>query len=688
MRKLVVIAMTFICILSYSQSEWELIHGSNSSFNLGNAFSTDTSHTWGTIGGSIYFSPDMGYTWELLYENPDYNFADIFFLDSLTGWCAGWSEVLKTTNGGESWILQYPPNQLGMDLEDVFFINQDTGWIAGSYKMIYGTYDGGDNWISLHDYEFSDHYFLEDIHFSDASHGCAVGGGMQSGQPIIMTTENAGETWIELFPENYGKFIGVHFIDSSNVWACTDNGKLYKSTDGGLSWEVYLYWNILNPQQMYFFDENKAIIASGFRQVITEDGWLTHDTVEFGLYDAISRFTYADPEHGLAVGSNNFLLTYNGGYNWTRLNERFYRIAFFNPLNGWIIQEHMNEKLMHSADGGITWIETETGQNGLLLEMSFPTDQVGYIISSESELLKTIDAGQSWEIIDLPYVPINVTDFQFLDETTGFICHYPDRLFKTVDGGYTWEEFQIDTLISLTACDFINSNEGWVIGWDGICGKTIDGGLTWNFVDLGEDGLREIKFIDEDNGIITSQFRIFRSSDGGRNWQQLDLFLNQPQNIEFADTLNGWITDRANVYRTNDGGWTWLDSTNLDSENQQDIITDLYLLDSTNAWICTMDGRVYSLSIEMGDHENNPAEAIKLFPNPVSTVLSIEFNRKIEDEILIEIYSMEGKLVSSTNLFSSSGNRSEINMSNAPGGIYFVRILNSTIHETYKIVKH
>jgi len=36
-----------------------------------------------------------------------------------------------------------------MDVNAVYFVNKDTGWIAGSYKMIYGTYDGGDNWIAL-----------------------------------------------------------------------------------------------------------------------------------------------------------------------------------------------------------------------------------------------------------------------------------------------------------------------------------------------------------------------------------------------------------------------------------------------------------------------------------------------------------------------------------------------------------
>jgi photosystem II stability/assembly factor-like uncharacterized protein len=687
MKKLFIIGFSILCFSSYSQNDWELIYGSNSSLTLSNVVITDMNHTWGINKGSVYFSPDCGHSWSLQFQNPEYNFNGIFFTNSLTGWVAGWPEVLKTSDGGQNWNLQTLPNPLGLDVEDVFFINQDTGWIAGSYKTIYATYDGGENWISVHDYELSNNYFLYDIHFHDAMHGCAVGGGMQSQQPIILTTNDGGENWTELLLDSYGELVSVQFINDSLVWACSRNGTLFKSTDGGFTWEEYLHWAILNSRQMYFFDENKAIIGGSFRQMITEDGWQTYDTVEFGMYDAVNRFAFADHEHGLAVGNNNFLVTSDGGYNWARINNRFSRIAFFDQMNGWIIPEQMNNYLLHSNDGGSTWNEVQTDHEGSLVEMSFPDNLVGYVATTSSQLLKTTNGGGNWEIIDLPFEGFFPTDMQFLDQNTGFICEYPNTVIKTIDGGLTWEAHQVDTLSSLTACDFINPMEGWVVGWDGVCGKTTDGGQSWTFVNLGEEDLKEIKFLDRNNGIITSQFRIFRTSDGGNNWQQLDMFLNQPQNIEINDSQNGWLTDRANVYRTYNGGWDWVDSLNMESENYSDELSDFFLMDTTHAWICTMDGRVFTLALFQGTDEIKSTESISIYPNPVTDNLAININVEIEGDLWVRLFSVDGKLLIERILPADQNITIFIDVANLPQGVYLVQVRGGQIVQNSKLVK-
>ena len=134
MKKSLILVFSVFCLSSYSQQQWVLIHGSDSSFSLANVFMTDTAHIWGTLEGLIYFSDDGGYTWDLQYQHNDFLYNDIFFLDNQTGWVIGWSEVLKTVDGGENWTNQYLPNPLGLDVEAVYFLNADTGWIAGTYK--------------------------------------------------------------------------------------------------------------------------------------------------------------------------------------------------------------------------------------------------------------------------------------------------------------------------------------------------------------------------------------------------------------------------------------------------------------------------------------------------------------------------------------------------------------------------
>jgi photosystem II stability/assembly factor-like uncharacterized protein len=688
MKKSLILVFSLFGLLSYSQQEWELIHGSNSSFNVSNVFMTDTSHTWGTISGLIYFSADGGYTWDLQYQHDDYQYSDIFFLNSHTGWVVGWSEVLKTVDGGKNWTLQTLPNPLGLDVEAVYFLNADTGWIAGSYETIYVTYDGGNIWTSQNNYDIEHDYWLYDIQFNDPMHGCAVGGQLlYPSKPFIMTTEDGGENWVEILPSNNNELVRVQYINEFQIWACSNDGFLLTSYDRGFTWEAGADLFNINTRDMYFFDENRAIINGGHNMALTDDMWNTYQTEEYQFANTTLNFSFPDDKNGMAVGHNNQLITSDGGYTWKRVNDRFNNIAFFTTMNGWILPEYLNKNMLHSTDGGSTWAEVILGQRGRLLQMSFPSDETGFVISEYAELLKTTNAGETWDIINLPFDTVFMNDFEFLDENIGFMCDYPNTLYKSMDGGYTWQTFPVDTLSSLVAMDFISPREGWVVGWDGICGHTLDGGLTWSFETLETGGLRDVKFIDHQTGFITSQFKIFRTSDGGNTWQQLPYFLSQPANIEFSDALNGWINDRANVYRTYDGGLTWVDSLNFDSENYQDQITDLFLIDSTYVWMCTMDGRVYLYSGLQGTDEIKEPELISFYPNPVSDRLTIEISDKIKDNLTIRIFTIDGKLMLCRQYSGLNQDRLMFDLSGFSTGLYLLNCQGSSVSKSYKLVK-
>ena len=688
MKKLFVIGFSILCFSTYSQNDWEMIYGNYSSLNVRRVFMIDTNHVWGVSDGSILSSTDWGKSWDTRFYNDTNSFSDIFFTDTLNGWAVGWSDVLATIDGGENWTVQTLPDPLGLGVEAVYFINPDTGWIAGNYKTIYATFDGGENWISQHDYQLTGSYFLHDIYFHDAQHGCAVGGAMIEHDPVIMTTEDGGETWQEIFLPTDEVLYKVQFVDEFIVWTCDNDGQLFRSYDRGFTWELVTSLFNIHSYDMYFFNNDKAIAGGTSHIGVTTDSWNTYQFLELQLANTFGSFSFQDEDIGLAVGSNNFLRTSDGGYSWTRLNDRFNQIAFFDPMNGWILPEYLNKNMLHSTDGGLSWSEVYTGHTGILMEISFPTDENGFVATRDEELLKTSDAGETWEVINLPYDSISVTDLQFLDEFTGFICDYPDVLIKTVDGGYTWDQYPIDSMNSIRACDFINPMEGWVVDWYGLCGKTTDGGLTWNYVNLGEDGLTDVKFIDQHNGFITSQFRIFRSTDGGRNWQQLDRFLNQPNNIEFLDSFNGWVTDRYNIYRTYDGGWTWVDSLNIKSANSQSKITDLFLLDSTNAWVSTLDGRVFSLALFQGVDDAKTSEFASIYPNPVSNSLNIKINDEIKGGLVLSLYSIDGKLVIARE-FSAPQNRTiNLDLAGIPKGVYILKAKGEKIEQSIKLVKN
>lgn len=106
------------------------------------------------------------------------------------------------------------------------------------------------------------------------------------------------------------------------------------------------------------------------------------------------------------------------------------------------------------------------------------------------------------------------------------------------------------------------------------------------------------------------------------------------------------------------------------------------------AYATNYEGTVYSENVlelnnlwtnNVNNVNNNPE--IKIYPNPVKDILTIELNNQTElKNNKISIYNSEGNILYSSELENS---KQEINISNYPTGIYFIAIEN----ETKKIIK-
>ena len=134
--------------------------------------------TWvGTTEGRILFSPNKGYTWELIqtpmvHTKPTEGIYSLDFHNGTTGFAIGGdytepkgntANKIYTKDGGQHWELlasgktpgykscvQYVPNSGGYDL------------VALGFTGIDYTKDGGNNWISLSEEPFYTLRFLND----------------------------------------------------------------------------------------------------------------------------------------------------------------------------------------------------------------------------------------------------------------------------------------------------------------------------------------------------------------------------------------------------------------------------------------------------------------------------------------------------------------------------------------------
>jgi photosystem II stability/assembly factor-like uncharacterized protein len=120
-------------------------------FELGEAiFLTDTKvvislSDMATNTGYLLSSEDQGETWDTLYERP-YIFYDVFFLDSLRGWIAGFGYVNYTSDGGRSFVEWSLGDVLFLKLQ---FIDTLRGFAISPMNLLYTTHNGGSEWNPL-----------------------------------------------------------------------------------------------------------------------------------------------------------------------------------------------------------------------------------------------------------------------------------------------------------------------------------------------------------------------------------------------------------------------------------------------------------------------------------------------------------------------------------------------------------
>jgi len=78
---------------------------------------------------------------------------------------------------------------------------------------------------------------------------------------------------------------------------------------------------------------------------------------------------------------------------------------------------------------------------------------------------------------------------------------------------------------------------------------------------------------------------------------------------------------------------------------------------------------------------------IQMFPNPANDVLTVRFNAQDQNNVVINMVSLDGKLVYMENVKSFSGQHtSRIDMNGLPSGIYSVQLMSNNSTHTQKVV--
>lgn len=196
------------------------------------------------FSASLIRSTNGGNTWSTV-STFNRKFLLFHFIDPNNGWgiadsvgtgpgdfFISPSEILRTTNGGETWVTQHRDNTPGT-YEAIHFVDANNGWVVGEKGKILRTTNGGTTWSRVTNAGITSNSNCYALYFLNANTGWI--GNSESTQQQVLRTTDGGASWTtQSVPVQHAIF-SIHFVDASNGWLSSDYGGIAYTTTGGVT---------------------------------------------------------------------------------------------------------------------------------------------------------------------------------------------------------------------------------------------------------------------------------------------------------------------------------------------------------------------------------------------------------------------------------------------------------------------
>jgi photosystem II stability/assembly factor-like uncharacterized protein len=182
--------------------------------------------------------------------------------------------------------------------------------------------------------------------------------------------------------------------------------------------------------------------------------------------------------------------------------------------------------ILVSDDNGDTWRQVPAPIRTMLTGVTFIDDVLGFAVGHDSVILRSRDAGDSWELVyRAPEDEAPLFDVWFSDADNGIAVGAYGSFFRTADGGDSWLFEPIgDTDWHLHKIADAGGGRLYLAAEAGVAYRSDDGGLSWTELPSPYEGsFFGVLPLGGDTVLLYGlRGHLFRSEDAGESWSQID----------------------------------------------------------------------------------------------------------------------------------------------------------------------
>jgi photosystem II stability/assembly factor-like uncharacterized protein len=307
--------------------------------------------------------------WQLQTSGLDTNLRGVSVSQTNTGQYAVWASgsngvILRSLNEGKTWTQLHVAGGDTLDFRDIEAVGEETAYVMssgdGAKSRIYKTTDGGNSWTLQYTDKRSG-FFLDSLACDSKTHCLALSDPVD-GKFLVLSTDD-GEHWKELPRDKMPAALsaeGAFAASGTAIALCSDKGiyfgtgapaaRVFHSADHGRSWTT-----VETPMASGNASSGIFGIACHGRSIVAVGGDYKEQAraSKVAIYsnDAGATWHLAEQQPGgyrsgvaslsdddfAAIGPNGTDISHDAGVHWTHTDALDLNAASFTATHGWAV---------------------------------------------------------------------------------------------------------------------------------------------------------------------------------------------------------------------------------------------------------------------------------------------------------------------------------------------------------------